>query len=59
MPARLRPVVAEVLGPLGLDLDALEVQHAGRRKVVKVVVDSDSGVGLDEVAEATRLASGA
>ncbi|MGH3621717.1 MAG: ribosome maturation factor RimP, partial [Sciscionella sp.] len=35
------------------------VQQAGRRKVVKVVVDSDSGVGLDEVAEATRLASGA
>lgn len=59
LPARLRIVVAEAIGPLGFDLDSLDVQQAGRRKVVKVVLDSDSGVGLDELAEATRLVSGA
>lgn len=59
LPARLRPVVTEALDPLGFDLEDLDVQQAGRRKVVKVVVDSDAGVGLDEVADATRLVSSA
>jgi ribosome maturation factor RimP len=59
LPARLQPVVTEALDPLGFDLEQLDVQQAGRRKVVKVVVDSDAGVGLDEVAEATRLVSSA
>lgn len=59
LPARLWPVVTEALDPLGFDLEDLDVQQAGRRKVVKVVVDSDEGVGLDEVAEATRLVSAA
>lgn len=55
--ARLEPVVAEVVAGAGFDLDALDVQQAGRRKLVKVVVDSDDGVGLDEVAEISRSVS--
>jgi len=54
---RLEPVVAEAVAGAGFDLDALDIQQAGRRKLVKVVVDADDGVGLDEVAEISRAVS--
>ena len=54
---KLEPVVAEAVAGAGFDLDALDVQQAGRRKLVKVVVDSDDGVGLDEVAGISRAVS--
>ncbi|MEU0467342.1 ribosome maturation factor RimP [Amycolatopsis sp. NPDC006131] len=57
--ARLEPIVAEAVSGAGFDLDALDVQQAGRRKLVKVVVDSDDGVGLDEVADVSRAVSAA
>jgi ribosome maturation factor RimP len=41
----------------GFDLEELDVQQAGRRRLVKVVVDADDGVGLDEIAEASRAVS--
>lgn len=56
---RLEPVVADAVHGVGFELDALEVQQAGRRKLVKVVVDSDDGVDLDEVASASRAVSAA
>ncbi|WP_197321173.1 ribosome maturation factor RimP [Saccharomonospora sp. NB11] len=55
--SRLEPLVAEAVGAAGVDLDALDVQQAGRRKLVKVVVDSDDGVELDQVAEISRAVS--
>ncbi len=55
--SRLEPIVAEAVAATGFDLDALDVQQAGRRKLVKVVVDGDDGVGLDEVAEISRAVS--
>ena len=57
--SRLQPIVAEAVETAGFDLDALEVQQAGRSKLVKVVVESDDGVGLDEVAEVSRKVSAA
>ncbi|UJW31872.1 ribosome maturation factor RimP [Saccharothrix sp. AJ9571] len=54
---RLEPIVAEAVSGAGFELDALEVQQAGRRKLVKVVVDGEDGVGLDEVAELSRTVS--
>lgn len=54
---RLEPLVAEAVKATGFDLDSLDVQQAGRRKLVKVVVDSDDGVGLDEVADVSRAVS--
>ncbi|MTD54090.1 ribosome maturation factor RimP [Amycolatopsis pithecellobii] len=54
---KLEPIVAEAVAGAGFDLDALEIQQAGRRKLVKVVVDADDGVGLDEVAECSRTVS--
>ncbi len=55
--SRLEPIVAEAVTTAGFDLDSFEVQQAGRRQLVKVVVDSDDGVGLDEVAEISRKVS--
>jgi ribosome maturation factor RimP len=52
--SRLEPIVAEAVTAAGFDLDAFEVQQAGRRQLVKVVVDGDDGVGLDEVAQISR-----
>lgn len=42
----LGPVVAE----RGLDLEAVDVQPAGRRRLVRVLVDRDGGISLDDVA---------
>jgi ribosome maturation factor RimP len=43
---------------LGLDLEALEITPAGKRRVLRVAVDKDGGPTLDDVAEATRAVSG-
>jgi len=55
--SRLEPIVAEAVTTAGFDLDSFEVQQAGRRQLVKVVVDADDGVGLDQVAEISRAVS--
>lgn len=56
---RLEPIIADAVSDAGFELDALEVQQAGRRKVVKVVVDADDGVNSDQVADASRAVSAA
>lgn len=47
----------EPLGVLGVDLESVEVQKAGRRHVVRVVVDRDGGVDLDLIAEVSHRVS--
>lgn len=54
---RLEPIVADVIGGLGFDLDAFGVQQVGRKKLVKVVVDAADGIDSDQVASATRAVS--
>jgi len=49
----IEPVVAEA----GYDLEELVVTPAGRRSVVRVVVDRDRGVTLDDIAEVSRAVS--
>ena len=55
--------LAEVLAPLvaaaGYDLEDLRVAAAGKRSVVRVVVDKDGGVTLDDVADISRVVSDA
>jgi ribosome maturation factor RimP len=41
----------------GHDLEDVSVSPAGRRKVVRVVVDKDGGITLDDVAEVSRVVS--
>lgn len=55
--ARLQPAVTETVGSVGFDLEELDVQQAGRRRLVKVVIDADDGVGLDDIADVSRALS--
>lgn len=48
--AALTGVVAPVVESAGLDLEGVEVRPAGRRSLVRVVVDADGGISLDAVA---------
>jgi ribosome maturation factor RimP len=50
-------VLTEPLSAAGLDLEAVELTVAGRRRVLRVAVDQDGGVTLDDIAEATREVS--
>ncbi|MDW5323958.1 ribosome maturation factor RimP [Plantactinospora sp. KLBMP9567] len=54
---RLRAVIEPVVTAAGYDLEDLSVSRAGRRYVVRVVVDGDGGVSLDAVADVSRLLS--
>nr|WP_075743596.1 MULTISPECIES: ribosome maturation factor RimP [Actinoalloteichus] len=53
----MEPLITGALAPLGVDLDSLDVGRAGNRRIVKVVVDAEDGIGLDEVASASRAVS--
>ncbi|MDM4723097.1 ribosome maturation factor RimP [Micromonospora sp. WMMA1363] len=57
--ARLREVVEPVVTAAGYDLEDLTVSRAGRRHVVRVIVDADGGISLDAVAEVSRAVSAA
>jgi ribosome maturation factor RimP len=43
------------LAETGLDLEGVEISSAGRRRVVRVLVDQDGGVTLDDLAAATTV----
>jgi ribosome maturation factor RimP len=49
----LRPIV----GQFGCDLEAADVSPAGKRRLLRVLVDRDGGISLDDVAEVTRAIS--
>lgn len=53
----LTTAVADVLAGVGVDLEELSVSPAGRRQVVRVVVDRDGGVDLDLIAKISRQVS--
>jgi ribosome maturation factor RimP len=55
--ARLRELVESVVAAAGYDLEEVTVTQAGRRSVVRLVVDRDGGVDLDAVAEVSRAVS--
>ncbi|MEU3188753.1 ribosome maturation factor RimP [Streptomyces sp. NPDC006923] len=54
---RLRGLLEPLVAAKDLDLEEIEVSRAGRRRVLRVVVDSDEGVDLDECAELSRAIS--
>lgn len=59
----IEAVVGPVLEGFGLELDALEVVPAGKRRVVRLVVDGDGPKGrgplLDDIASASQAVSAA
>lgn len=52
--ARLVELVGPLVDRTGHDLEGLTVTVAGRRSVVRIAIDKDGGVTLDEVAEVSR-----
>lgn len=54
---RLQPIVAGAVESVGFELDSIDVQQAGRRKLVKVVVDAEDGVDSDEISSVSRTVS--
>ena len=55
--ARLAGWIGPVVEGAGYDLEELVVTPAGRRSVVRVVVDRDRGVTLDDIADVSRAVS--
>ena len=52
--SRIQHEVSAPLAALGLDLEAVELTPAGKRRVLRIAVDQDGGVSMDDVAAATR-----
>jgi ribosome maturation factor RimP len=57
--ARIAALVESVVAQAGYDLEDLAISQAGRRSLVRVVVDGDGGVSLDAIAEVSRAVSAA
>ena len=55
--ARLLQVLEPAVTATGFDLEDVTVSPAGKRRVVRVVVDRDGGVDLDDVADVARAVS--
>jgi ribosome maturation factor RimP len=56
---RIADVIRPVVAAAGMDLESVRVSTAGRRRLLRVVVDSDQGVGLDDAATISRQLSAA
>ncbi|MFI8295233.1 ribosome maturation factor RimP [Streptomyces nigra] len=54
---RLRALLEPLVSSQGLDLEEIEVDSVGRKRVLRVVVDSDTGADLDRVADVSRALS--
>ena len=52
--ARVRAVIEPVVVAAGFDLEDVNLSRAGRRHVVRVLVDADGGISLDDVAVVSR-----
>src|SRR3954449_6602501 len=54
---RLAEELTGPMGALGLDLEAVDLTSAGKRRVLRVAIDKDGGVTMDDIADATREVS--
>ncbi|MDT0568254.1 ribosome maturation factor RimP [Streptomyces sp. DSM 3412] len=54
---RLRELLEPLVRSQGLDLEEIAVDSVGRKRVLRVVVDSDEGADLDTVADVSRAVS--
>ncbi|WP_329053789.1 ribosome maturation factor RimP [Streptomyces violaceus] len=54
---RLRELLEPLVSSQGLDLEEIEVDSVGRKRVLRVVVDSDTGADLDQIADVSRALS--
>jgi ribosome maturation factor RimP len=54
---RIEAELTDPLSAMEMDVEAVELTPAGKRRVLRVAVDKDGGVTLDDVADATREVS--
>ena len=54
---RLVALLGPVVAAEGLDLEDVTITPAGKRRLVRVVVDRDGGISLDDVSEVSRSVS--
>ncbi|MGA4690093.1 MAG: ribosome maturation factor RimP [Rhodococcus sp. (in: high G+C Gram-positive bacteria)] len=56
-PERIVELVSDLLAREGYDLEDVVVTAAGKHSTVRLLVDSDAGLGLDEAARLSRIVS--
>lgn len=56
---RVRTALEPVVTAAGFDLEDVAVTAAGRRSVIRVIVDRDGGVDMDAIAAVSRVVSDA
>jgi ribosome maturation factor RimP len=54
---RLRKLLEPLVTSQGLDLEEIAVDSVGRKRMLRVVVDSDTGADLDQIADVSRALS--
>ncbi|KAA1398096.1 ribosome maturation factor RimP [Aeromicrobium ginsengisoli] len=57
MDERLASLVDDCVSALGFDLEAIELTPAGNKRVLRIALDRDGGVGIDHITDATRALS--
>jgi ribosome maturation factor RimP len=57
MDERLATLVGECVSDLGFDVEAIELTPAGNKRVLRIALDRDGGVGIDHITQATRALS--
>ena len=55
--ARVAGLIEPVLKAMDMDLEGVKITAVGRRQVLRIVVDADGGVSLDNIAEVSREVS--
>jgi ribosome maturation factor RimP len=55
--AAVRAVIEAAATGAGYELEALTIKPVGRRHLVRVTIDGDGGLGLDVIAEVSRVIS--
>jgi len=51
---KLAGLIEPVVSAAGMDLESVRMSTAGKRRLLRIVVDSDDGVSLDEAADVSR-----
>ena len=51
---KLAGLIEPVVAAAGMDLESVRMTVAGKRRLLRIVVDSDHGVSLDDAAEVSR-----
>jgi len=51
---RLAGLIQPVVAAAGMDLESVRVAAAGKRRLLRIVVDGDRGVSLDDAADVSR-----